>query len=1478
MVRTAIVRRGRQSRRALFSSSVAAAAAAFIVALAQLAQGYDLEFAIEPQDTIVQSGHSAVLDCVVKSSEDTASTIVTQWLDEDHQPLAFLGDAYRSQLTNGSLYISSVLEEQGLSLTGAYQCKASLPGGASIVSRTAHLSLASISSFQQQPQDNTVFLGQKAHFACKVRASPAPRIRWLKDERPLQIDEIRMTVLPSGALEIDEVKESDQGMYRCNASGPNTHLLSTKAHLLINEDTDQEDYTNMPPKFIAEPMAQVATEGQTVTLDCAANGNPAPVIKWLKDGYNIDMADLDSRFSLIGSSSSLKISNIQEEDAGTYQCRASNQVDSYDKSATIDVQVPPRFVDKPKPRVEMEHNVVEFECTVYGKPEPKVSWLKNGEHINTNEYYQIVNGNNLKITGLMKSDAGLFQCVATNAAGNVQAAASLAVTDDVKASSPEPAKKRRKKGHKHRIDGQSRQLFVSLKSETPDAPLGDVEFGYTGHKSTTLSHPSYDPKSVLTSLQPDHEQGGDKAFTDVTLPQSKPLLIVDDGSHGEVSIGPPQDLKAPVVKARFVVLSWKPPASNVDDIIAYSVYYRQEGSERERVQNTTRSKLEEINIGSLQPAKVYNFRVVAFTELGVGASSETLTVTTQSEENVPSAPRDFEAYANGIRSIHVSWKVPETPNGAILRYKVYYMETVQSVEYNAETTSTEFDIIALSVFTKYNIWVVAINNNGPGAASEDKTIQTFGDEPSEPPYNVTLEPSSSTSILVRWEPPPLEGQNGIITGYKLRYRIQGKKGGNTITTPANTRMHTLSDLERSTKYQVKLWAMNVNGTGPPTDWFDIETYENDLDESRVPDEPGPLRVRPVSDKIYVMWSPPANQNIKIRNYILGWGKGIPDIFAHELDEKLRQFIIERLEPNSDYVISLRASNSVGAGPPVYANVRTREEAPPEVPIPLTPPIGLKAQVLSQSSVILYWVDTTLSKSQYVRDSRYYTIEYTYHAGKTPKTRALNVTNLNVMIDDLKPATQYEFMVKVVKGRRESPWSMVVTNTTWDVAPSTAPRDLTASLAEGNSQLVELSWQPPKQHSGHVTGYIIMYTTDNTKKDREWRVEAVKADKQKFLLTDLKPSTVYYFKIQARNNRGNGPFSSTIQFQTGENFIDRSVGSNSVEESKPLFEHSTLFIIIVAALGLLVVTTVFIITVVLCRRRTQSPASPDRSKKGYQKGNQNIKPPDLWIHHDQMELKNLEKGHNNDGASSSGAMTLPRSVGNNEYDERDAHPTNSLDKRTYISNNYMAVATATPINNSTLSSDTTPNRPFPRSTQYTMSRAHVTLDPPGQPTENLYSAHPNYENNGTPYLSTCPPPVAHVPPSAYAPGMAILAESQAAKRLQATGHPLKSFTVPAPPPISAPGTPQPKHVVTSSPPLIVRPNASPYKKAPSSGSGSVSVSSTPPSRIASNPPPHNADEIQRLQPSHSTEELNQEMANLEGLMMTLNAITANEFEC
>lgn len=87
------------------------------------------------------------------------------------------------------------------------------------------------------------------------------------------------------------------------------------------------------------------------------------------------------------------------------------------------------------------------------------------------------------------------------------------------------------------------------------------------------------------------------------------------------------------------------------------------------------------------------------------------------------------------------------------------------------------------------------------------------------------------------------------------------------------------------------------------------------------------------------------------------------MYSQELDEKTRNYVIEKLEANSEYVLSLRASNQMGPGPPVYTTVRTQDELPPEPSPPLIPPVGLKAQILSATSVVLYWTDTTLSKSQ-----------------------------------------------------------------------------------------------------------------------------------------------------------------------------------------------------------------------------------------------------------------------------------------------------------------------------------------------------------------------------------------------------------------------------------------------------------------------------------------------------------------------------------
>ena len=58
----------------------------------------------------------------------------------------------------------------------------------------------------------------------------------------------------------------------------------------------------------------------------------------------------------------------------------------------------------------------------------------------------------------------------------------------------------------------------------------------------------------------------------------------------------PLDLEAAIVSSRFVTLSWSPPKTSKEPLNGYSIYYKQERSDRERVVNSTRGNLEEINI------------------------------------------------------------------------------------------------------------------------------------------------------------------------------------------------------------------------------------------------------------------------------------------------------------------------------------------------------------------------------------------------------------------------------------------------------------------------------------------------------------------------------------------------------------------------------------------------------------------------------------------------------------------------------------------------------------------------------------------------------------------------------------------------------------------------------------------------------------------------------------------------------------------
>ena len=114
---------------------------------------------------------------------------------------------------------------------------------------------------------------------------------------------------------------------------------------------------------------------------------------------------------------------------------------------------------------------------------------------------------------------------------------------------------------------------------------------------------------------------------------------------------------------------------------------------------------------------------------------------------------------------------------------------------------------------------------------------------------------------------------------------------------------------------------------------------------------------------------------------------------------IRPFVTE---PNTDYVLTLSAFNAKGPGTPVYEQVRTRAAGLPDT---LLPPVGLKAVPKGPHSVEMTWTDPNeKGPGQYV-------VRYWPPLGKP---RHVNVTNLGVTVDNLKPNTEYEFTVRVIK--------------------------------------------------------------------------------------------------------------------------------------------------------------------------------------------------------------------------------------------------------------------------------------------------------------------------------------------------------------------------------------------------------------------------------------------------------------------------------
>ncbi|KAF1458999.1 Netrin receptor DCC, partial [Pygoscelis antarcticus] len=1161
----------------------------FAVSGSQIKAFTSLRFLTEPSDAVTMRGSNVLLNCIAESDQGAP---VIKW-KKDAVFLNLAVDERRQQLANGSLLIQNIVHSRHHKPDeGLYQCEASLEGIGAIISRTAKVMVAGPLRFLSQTESVTAFAGDTVLLKCEVVGEPMPVVHWQRNQDDLFLSpaDTRVAVLPSGALQISRIQHGDSGIYRCLAKNPASSRTGNDAEVRVLADPG----LHRQQFFLQRPSNVVAMEGKDAVLECCVSGYPPPTFTWLRGDEVLPVRS--KKYSLLAGSN-LLVSNVTDDDSGTYTCVVTYKNENSSGSAELSVMVPPWFLIRPSNLYAYESMDIEFECAVSGKPVPTVEWIKNGEVVIPSDYFQIVGGSNLRILGLVKSDEGFYQCVAENEAGNAQASAQLIIPEPVVATTAPPTH--------------------------PDTPVPPA--------SLTDSSPS--PPAVPSSS---------------VLPSA------------------PRDVVPVLVSSRFVRLSWRPPVEARGSVQTYTVFFSRDGVNRERAVNTSQSGTLQLTVGNLKPEETYTFRVVAYNEWGPGESSQPIKVATQPELQVPGPVENLRAVSTSPTSILVSWDPPAYANGPVQGYRLFCTETATGREQNVEVDGLSYHLEGLKKFTEYTLRFLAYNRYGPGVSTEDVTVTTLSDVPSAMPQNVSLEVVNSRSIKVSWLPPPPGTQNGFITGYKIRHRKTTRRGEIETLEPNNL-WYLFTGLEKGSQYSFQVAAMTVNGTGPPSDWYTAETPENDLDESQVPDQPSSLHVRPLTTSIVMSWTPPLNPNIVVRGYIIGYGVGSPYAETVRVDSKQRYYSIENLEPSSHYVISLKAFNNAGEGVPLYESATTRSMTVPDISTPMLPPVGVQAVALTHDAVRVIWADNSVPKNQKTTEVRFYTVRWRTSYSTSAKYKSADTTALSHTVIGLKPNTMYEFSVMVTKGRRSSTWSMTAHATTYEAAPTSAPKDLTVITREGKPRAVIVSWQPPLEANGKITAYILFYTLDKNAPIDDWIMESISGDRLTHQIMDLNLDTVYYFRIQARNAKGVGPLSDPVFFRTlkGLDLCHLDI-NDTANFLMPLANHplvvcllseppigqmhpphgsvtpqknSNLLVIIVVTIGVITVVVVVVVAVI-CTRRSSAQQRKKRAthSAGKRKGSQkDLRPPDLWIHHEEMEMKNIEKPTGSDPAGRDSPM-------------------------------------------------------------------------------------------------------------------------------------------------------------------------------------------------------------------------------------------------
>ncbi|CAH2090461.1 unnamed protein product [Euphydryas editha] len=207
---------------------------------------------------------------------------------------------------------------------------------------------------------------------------------------------------------ISNISKSTSGAYKCvTKHSGQTYMLTYNV----------EAYD--PPYFVNTKENQYVISGKDGIITCEARGENDLLIKWHKEGEELEITD-DEKYKV--TPEGLIIKEITKEDEGVYKCSASDldTGEGIDRDIKVEVIATPsikELVAFPNTTPTLGESFY-IECLASGVPHPEYTFRKISDMdlAETNITWQQV-GNRIVFDIIQEEDSGTYECIATNRAG-----------------------------------------------------------------------------------------------------------------------------------------------------------------------------------------------------------------------------------------------------------------------------------------------------------------------------------------------------------------------------------------------------------------------------------------------------------------------------------------------------------------------------------------------------------------------------------------------------------------------------------------------------------------------------------------------------------------------------------------------------------------------------------------------------------------------------------------------------------------------------------------------------------------------------------------------------------------------------------------------------------------------------------------------------------------------------------------------------